>query len=146
MTLGMEVGLGSGHIVLNGAQLFLPQKGHSPRFSVHIYCGQTAEWIKTALGMEVGLGLDDIVWDGDSAPPEKKAQPPPNFGSCLFRPNGWMHEDATWYGSVLRRGYIVLDGHPALSHAPRGTVPPNFRPISVAAKWLNGVRRHFVWR
>ena len=29
MTLGMEVGLGSGHIVLNGAQLFLPQKGHS---------------------------------------------------------------------------------------------------------------------
>jgi len=27
----------------------------------------------------------------------------------------------------------------------RGTAP-NFRPISVAAKWLDGSRSHFVWR
>ena len=28
--------------------------------------------------------------------------PPPNFGPCLLWPNGWMDEDATWYGSRPR--------------------------------------------
>jgi len=31
------------------------------------------------LGMEVGLNSGDFVFDGDPAPPRKKAQPPPNF-------------------------------------------------------------------
>ena len=32
-------------------------KGHnSPQFSTHVYCGQTAGWIKMPLGTEVGLG------------------------------------------------------------------------------------------
>ena len=107
MTLGMEVGLGPGHIVLDmGTQVpspkrdtarspifcpsllwpfwpngwmhqdatwygdrhqprrlcvrwrpcRLPKKGWSPQFSAHVYCGQTAGWIKMTLGMEVGLG------------------------------------------------------------------------------------------
>ena len=31
-----------------------PQKGAEPlKFSAHVYCGQTAGWIKMALGMEV---------------------------------------------------------------------------------------------
>jgi len=34
-----------------------PQIGSTaPQFSVHVYCGQTAGWIKMPLGMEVGLG------------------------------------------------------------------------------------------
>jgi len=39
--LGMEVGLGPGHAVLDGDPA--PQgKGHwSPRYSAHVYCGQT---------------------------------------------------------------------------------------------------------
>jgi len=36
-----------------------------PQFSAHICCGQTAGWIKMALGMEVGLGPGHIVLDGD---------------------------------------------------------------------------------
>ena len=41
MKLGMEIGLGPGHIVLDGDQL-LPKKGHSsPHFSAYVYCGQT---------------------------------------------------------------------------------------------------------
>jgi len=33
-------------------------------------------------------------------PLEKGAHPPPpNFDPCLFSPNGWMDEDAAWYGS-----------------------------------------------
>jgi len=32
----------------------LPKKGTEPQFSAHVYCAQTAGWIKTALGMEDG--------------------------------------------------------------------------------------------
>ena len=40
--LGMQVGLGPGHIVLDGDPAPLSQKGHSPQFSAHICCGQMA--------------------------------------------------------------------------------------------------------
>jgi len=52
-------------------------------------------------GTEVGLGPGDIVLDGDLVPP-KGAQPPPIFCACLLWPNGWMDQDATWYGSRPR--------------------------------------------
>jgi len=43
-------------------------------------------------------------------------------------------------------GHIVLDGDPA-PPLPKGYSPsPNFRPISVVAKWLDGLRCHLVWR
>ena len=62
-----------------------------------VYCGQTVGWIKMKLGMQVGLDTGDIVLDGD----------------------------------------------PAL---PKGAQPPNCWPMSVVAKWLDGLRRHLVWR
>jgi len=37
----------------------------------HVYYGQTAGWIKMALGMEVGLGPGHIVLDGDPAAPKE---------------------------------------------------------------------------
>ena len=52
-----------------GTQLPLANKGQSPHFSAHAYCGQTAGWIKMALGTEVGLGPGHIVLDGDPATP-----------------------------------------------------------------------------
>jgi len=55
-------------------------KGHSPQFSVHVRCGQTAAWIKTPLGTEVGLGPGDIVLDWDpAASPSQKGGTAPNF-------------------------------------------------------------------
>ena len=48
-----------------------PQKG-SPQFSTHVYCGQTAKWIKMALGTEVNLDPGDVVLDGVAAPPKTK--------------------------------------------------------------------------
>jgi len=71
MPLGTEVGLGSDDIVLDANPAPLPKMGGgapSPQFSAHVYCGQTAAWIKTPLGTEVGLGLRDIVLDGDPPP------------------------------------------------------------------------------
>jgi len=57
------------------------------------------------LGTEVGLGLGlhDIVFGVDPATPRKRAHPShPIFGPCLLWPNGWMDEDAAWYGSRSR--------------------------------------------
>jgi len=68
MKLGMQVGLGPGHIVLDEDPVPPPLKGHSPQFSAHICCGQMAAWIKMPFGMEVGLGPGDFVLDGDQAP------------------------------------------------------------------------------
>jgi len=66
-----------------------PPKGHShsPQFSTHVYCGQTAARIKMPFGTEVGLGPDDTVLDGDPAPFPKKGTEPPNFRPILLWPN-----------------------------------------------------------
>ena len=72
--LGMEEGLGPYHIVLAGAQFSHLTKGHSPHFSAHVNCGQTAGWIKMPLGNKVGLGSGHIVLHGDPAPPKGRRQ------------------------------------------------------------------------
>jgi len=91
--LCMEVGLSP------GTQTLSPKRWRSPQFSAHVYCGQTAGWIKMALGMEVGLGSGHI--EVDCEPPhlsKKKEQSHSIFGPFLLWSNGWMHQDATWYG------------------------------------------------
>ena len=65
MALGMDVGLGPGHTVLDGKPA--PPKGHSPQFSAHVCCGQTAGWTKMPLGTGAGLGPGDIMLNGDQA-------------------------------------------------------------------------------
>jgi len=86
MKLGMQVGLGPGHIVLDGDQAPPSPKGHSPLpvFSAHICCGQMVGWIKMPLGMKVGLGPGDFMLDGDPAPPPQKgAEPPVQFSAYV---------------------------------------------------------------
>ena len=97
----MDVGLSPGDFLLDGDQSSLPKKGaEPPKFSAHVYCRQTARWMKLVLGMKVGLSPGDLVLDGDPVPfPQKGAEPPsPIFGPFLLWPNDWMHQDATWYG------------------------------------------------
>ena len=100
MALGTEVGLSPGDIVLDGDQSPSPKRGrsHPPQFSDHVYCGQTAGWIKMALGMEVGLGPGHIVLDGEPRFPPQKGAEPPIFSPFLLWLNSWMDQDATWYG------------------------------------------------
>ena len=44
-------GGGPGRTVLDGDPAPLPQKGaEHPQFLAHLYCGQTAGWIKMPLG------------------------------------------------------------------------------------------------
>ena len=78
--LGMEVGLGPGHIVLDGDSAPVPKKGAGPppQFLAHFYCGQTVGCIEMPLGMEVGLSPGDFVLDGTQSPSQKGGEAP-NF-------------------------------------------------------------------
>jgi len=110
----------------------LSQKGQSStKFSAHV---QTAAWIKMPLGTEVGLGLRDIVFDVDPATRRKRAEPPRQiFGPCLLWPNGWMDENAAWYGSrprsrshCTRRRAILRT--PPVTRKRSTAAPPPFGP------------------
>jgi len=74
--------------------------GTQPQIFTHVCCNQMAAGIKMPAGMKIGLGPDDIVLDGDPAPPSTKRWQSsfPNFGRCLLWPNGWMDQDSTWHG------------------------------------------------
>jgi len=105
-----------------------------------------AAWIKMSLGMEVGLSPGDFVLDGDPVPfPQKGRSPLPKFSAhfycgqaaaCIKMPLGME--------LGLGPGDFVLDGDSA-PPSPKGAHTPNFRPISVAAKWLHGSRCQLVW-
>jgi len=82
MSLGTEVCLGPSDIVLHGDPA-RPPKGHSPQFSVHVYCDQTVVCIRIPLGMEVGFSLGDIVLDGAPAPAPLNGHSPPIFGHSV---------------------------------------------------------------
>ena len=127
-----------------------PKKGAEPppQFSAPVYCGQTAGWIKMALGKEVGLGPGHIVLDGDTAPLPQKGTEPPQFLAHVYcgQTAGWMK---TPLGTEvdLVPGHIMLDG----DHAPPlpkggGAPPPNLRPTFIVAKLLDGSRWHLVRR
>ena len=100
MPLGMEVGLGPGDFVLDGDPAPLPKRGQSPQFSAYFYCGQTGG----------PLPRPHCARRRPSSP-QKGAQSPAIFGPCLLWPNGWMDQDATWYGGRhRRRRHCVIQG------------------------------------
>ena len=117
--LGVQVGLGPGHIVLDGDPSPPPPKWHNPPFSAHICCGQMAAWIKTSLGMELGLGQSNFVLDGDHAPRPQKGGSPQIFGPYLLRPNGWIDEAGTWHGSRPQPRRLCVRWEPR-STSPKG--------------------------
>jgi len=68
-----------------GTQLPSPKEGQSPQFLAHVYCGQTAGWMKTPLGTEVDLGPGHFVLDGFPAI-AGRGTAAPLFGPCLLWP------------------------------------------------------------
>ena len=126
--------------------------GGAPKFSAHVYCGETAGLIKMPLGTKVGLSPGDSVLDGHPPPtlPTKGVEPPPQFSAnfyggqtagCIKMPLGME--------VGLSPGNFVLDGDPApfpKKEASTGGGAPNFRPMSIVAKLLDGSRWHLAWR
>ena len=88
MALGMEVGLGPGDFVFDGDP-DTPRTEGTPtttQFLAHVYCGQTAGWMKTPLVTEVDFGPGHIVLDGVPALRETGTAAPHLFGLCLLWP------------------------------------------------------------
>jgi len=83
------------------------------------------------LGTKVGLSPGDSVLDGDTAPLPKTGQSPQIFGPSLLWPNGWMHQDATWYGGLRD----VFDVDPA---TPRKRAHPPHLIFGRCLLWPNG--------
>ena len=104
-----------------------------------VYCGQTVGWIKVKLGMEVGRGPGHIVRWGPSPP---KGGTTPQFSVHIYcgQTAGWIKRPlSTEVG--LGPGGVVLHGDP---DSPKGGTVPNFRPMSILAKRLDGSRCHLV--
>ena len=122
-----------------------PERGRAPpQFLAHVCCGQTAGWIKMALGMEVSLGPGHTVLDGESAPLPKKGADPPNFQPIFIVAN-WLDASrcTSFGGRPQPRRLCVRWGPSPLSK--RGGAP-NFSPTSIVTKWLHGSRCHLVRR
>jgi len=166
MPLRTEVGLGLNNIALDEdvreypnkgfvlygkkkkkkkTQLPSPQKrGHSPRFSAHVYCGQTARWIKMPLGTEVSLGPGHIVLVRDPAPLQKGGTTSPfsahvycgQTAGCIKMP---LDKEVG-----LGPGYIMLDEYPAPTQKGH---TPNFRSMSVVAERspISATAGHLFW-
>jgi len=122
-----------------------PQRGRAvPPITAHICCGEIASWIKIPLGTQVGLGPGDIVLVGNSSPPTAKRTQPLIFGPYLLWPNGCMYQDITWYGGRPQPRRHCVRWEPS-SPPLKGQSLPNFRPMSVVAKRLDGLRCRLVW-
>ena len=134
----MDVSLSPGDLVLDGGPV-PPQKGSGAhKFSAHVYCAQTAGWIKMPLSTKVGLSPGDSVLDGDPAPlPTKGVEPPSQFSAhfycgqtagCIKMPLGM--------GVGLSPGDFGLDGDPPPKGRRRpGADTPIFGPLLL---WPNG--------
>jgi len=83
---------------------------------------------------------------GPSSPPQKGGRVP------QFLAHFYCGQTAGWIKVPLGMevglgpGNIVLDGDPAPPPLKGHGTAPNFRPVSVVAKRLDGLRCHLVWR
>jgi len=94
MPLGREVGLGPGHIVLDGDPA-PPQKGAQPPiFWPMSIVAKRLDGSRYATWYEGGLCPGNIVLHADPAPPQGAHLP--IFGPRLLWAHGWRDEDATW--------------------------------------------------
>ena len=127
-----------------------PQKGaEPPKFLAHVYCGQTAGWIKMALGTEVGLSRGDFVLDGDPvALPQKGAKPPPQFSAHFYcgQTAGCIKMPLSMDVGLSPRGLCVRWRTSPRSPTRGRSPPPNFRPMFIVAKRLDVSRCHLARR
>ena len=80
--------------MLDGDPAPLPKKGAEPlpSFRPMTIVAKRLDGLRCDFAWRYAL-----VQACSSSPPKKGAEPP-IFGHSLLWPNGWMHQDATWYG------------------------------------------------
>ena len=141
MKLGMQVGLGPGHIALGEDPAPTSLKGHSPQppvFGPYLlrpndYMDQDVTWY----GGRPRPRPHCARW-GHSSPDPQKGHSPPIFRPYLLRPNGYMDQDVTWYGGRPRPRRPCVKWEPRSPSPKGGSSPRNFQPMFIAAKWLDG--------
>jgi len=116
------------------------QKGHSPQFSAHVYCGQTAVCIRIPLDTELGVSLGDTVLDGDPAPPLKGHSPQFSANVRCGQTAGWT-KMPLGVEVGLGPGDFVFDRDPAPQKKGHSPPPPNFWPNSVVNGCMDQRRR-----
>jgi len=150
MKLGLQEGLGPGHIVLDGDPAPRPQKGHSPPI------------FGPYLLRPNGCMNQDVTWYGARPRPRRlcvRWGPPPQkggggvscpiFGPFLLWPNGCMHQDATWYADRSQITGLCVRWEPTLFPKRRRSPEaerPNFRPMFIVTGRLDGSRCHLARR
>ena len=152
MKLGTQVGLGPGHIVLDGDPAPPLPKGKSPPI------------FGPYLLRPNGCMDQDVTWygarprprrlcvrQGPSSPSRKSRQRHPPQFSAHFYPGQTAECIKMPVGMEvgLSPGDFALDGNPAPASPQKGgglLSPPNFWPLSIAAKRLHGSRCHLVRR
>jgi len=118
MPLGTKVGLGSGHIVLDGDPAPLLRTGHSsPHFSAHVYCGQTVAHLSNCWDLVNKCSsvakMADRLTTIDMG--RKLGVVPPFWGEEL----GWLRGPAVEHWSLadvlsLSCARLVADGWPLM--------------------------------
>jgi len=135
----MEVALGPGNIVLDGYPPPKKNGAQHPKFWP-MYCGQTAAWIKMPRPTPVPSATLCYM---ETQIPLKRGTSVPKFPAhvCCDQTAGWIKMPLD-IEAGLGPGHIVLDGT-----NPKGAQPaPQFRPMSVVAKRMDGSKCHLVGR
>ena len=93
-----------------------------------VHCGQTVGRIKMKLGMQIGLGPDHIVLGGD---------PAPQFSAhiCCGQMAAWIKMSLGIKVGLGPGDCVRWDPTPL---PKMGAETPNFRPMFIAAKRLDG--------
>jgi len=91
------------------------------------------------LGMDVGLSLGDFVLDLEPVTPPQQGGGAPIFSASVYcgQTAGWIKMSLGMeVGLGLRDS--VFDVDPATPRKKGTPTPPNFWPMSIVAKWLDG--------
>jgi len=109
MKPGMQVGLGPGHIVLDGHPAPPSQRGaEPPQFSACICCGKLAGRIKMPLGMEVSLRPGDFGLHGDQpSQTNRLVCVCVSVGLFLWPPLLPFNVDRFWWNLVTRNPTVI---------------------------------------
>jgi len=108
MPLSMEVALGPGDFVFDGDPATRRKMGTltPTQFLAHVYCGQTAGWMKTPLDTEVNLGPGHIVLDGVPALRGRGTAALPLFSAHVYCGHG--HPSQLLLSSCIHRSPVTL--------------------------------------
>jgi len=149
MKLGMQVGLGPGHIVLDGNPAPPPPKGVGVPFPIF---GPCPLWPNGWMDHD-GTWHRCWPWSmlhcarlGHCSPLQKGGGAHSQFSAHFYcGQTARCIKMSLGVEAGLSQGEFVLDGDPAPPSLKRGrSHTPNFRPMSFVAKWLDGSRCHLV--